>query len=214
MGFGVELDWILDKCSNLFAVQSRTARIDGRIPVRGYAGHTGRLDVVVRSMLASLLRRGNCFIGIIGDEPKEKVFIATGLPPRVSSERDLFLYLMKCREKKECSSIHWVDLGSQYVFNKVFKRGFTFYYLSEEGEDYCSYEKNLKPHGNVFILGSHVDVSPRFAGIIRGYSPRSISIGPVSMHTSHVIVYISTILERLEKKLPICPKTGNPSLQP
>ncbi|MEB3758551.1 MAG: hypothetical protein GSR87_01630 [Desulfurococcales archaeon] len=176
--------------------------------MKGYAGHTGRLDVIIRSLIASSTLDEACFIGLLGGLDRfDPQYIYSGDPSlyRNASERELFQLVYRCfLRKSACGNLEIGSISIEYLANIVRKKGFNTIYLTEDGVDYCESLGLLEGGGNLFLLGGHRDI-PLEVLEIWGSDTHKMSIGPIPLHTSHVIYFISTIMNRLKKGFKPCP---------
>ncbi len=135
-------------------------------------------------------------------------YIYSGDPSlyRNASERELFQLVYRCSLRKSaCGNLETGSISIEYLANIVRKKGFNTIYLTEDGVDYCESLGLLEGGGNLFLLGGHRDI-PLEVLEIWGSDTHKMSIGPIPLHTSHVIYFISTITNRLKKGLKPCPE--------
>ncbi len=198
----------LDKCRHVIIVYSDTAFLKEKIPIKGYAGHTGRLDVIIRSLIASSTLDETCFTGLLGGLDRfNPQYIYSGGPSlyRNASERELFQLLYRCfLRKSACGNLEIGSISIEYLANIVRKKGFNTIYLTEDGVDLCESLGLLKRGSNLFLLGGHRDI-PVEVLEIWSLDMHKMSIGSIPLHTSHVVYFISTIMNRLKKGFKPCP---------
>ncbi|MEB3755695.1 MAG: hypothetical protein GSR79_02360 [Desulfurococcales archaeon] len=189
---------------------SPTAHIREGLPINGYAGHSGRFDVIVRSILASAINEKSCFTGFLGGNTKRNgtktLMIFDTLRLRSLSEKSLFIMLYRCfRNKHKCENIIIEEIDYSFLINKLRKTGYSLFLLDEKGDDYCRHLREIITGKNAFIMGAHEDIPIETLSFFEKYSAK-ISIGPKSLHTSHVITYLSTVLKRIYNRVTPCPK--------
>ena len=184
-----ELLGLLKGSEASYMVVSHTARTDDKFPLRGYAGPSGRLDVIARSLVAASLTRGSVFIAsLLGppDPPKLLVFRGCG----IASERAAMLEIRKLLGGRGSGCGLLLDCWPEEAIAAAKRAGYRVVVLDEGGADISRVRAALEGKA-LFVLGPHVD-PPRdlWRKIIR-LSDYVVSIGPVSLHTSHVILYLA-----------------------
>ncbi|MCE4606681.1 MAG: hypothetical protein F7B59_05020 [Desulfurococcales archaeon] len=189
---------------------SPTAHLKESLPIKGYAGHSGRFDVIVRSILASAVNEKECFIGFLGGHV-ERSNIKTLIVPdtfrlRSLSEKSVFLLIYRCFiNNHTCENILISEIEPAFLINKLRKDSYNLFLLDENGDDYCKHLGKMVPGKSVFIMGAHEDIPVETLNFFEKYSAK-ISIGPIPLHTSQVITYLSTVLKRLYNQTMPCPK--------
>ena len=185
---GVGMD-VTQDFEQAFLVISATARTAPDYPDRGYAGPSGRLDVIARSLLASTLVRNTLFTALLLGPPDPPVtLLAHSNTCRLYSERMVMVEIKRAfRNKSSC--IQLFREGPEALVYKLAKTGAEIVILKEEGRDISKLREAL--HGKkAYVLGAHVDIPPDVERLISKYARYEVSIGPRSVYTSHAILYV------------------------
>ncbi len=156
-----------------------------------------------------MINENTCFIGFLGGQYKETsiqaIIISNMLQLESFSEKSIFMSIYKCfKSKHTCKDIIIDEADFPFLINNLRKTGYEFFLLDENGEDYCKHSRKILSGRNIFIMGAHEDIPSESFEVFKRYSIK-ISIGPVSLHTSHVIAYLSTIIRRLTGQITPCP---------
>jgi tRNA (pseudouridine54-N1)-methyltransferase len=188
---------VLGNADTIYIVISPTARTKGDFPSRGYAGHSGRLDVVARAAASALyFDEKTAFVAVLlgpPEPPKTLVITRRCLSASELGERtimNLFRRLLKRGSHRGCLAL---DLGISEVLYIISKLEFETIYLHEGGDDVEEVIDVVIRGRKAFVLGSHVDIPKDYEIIVRKYAMRTVSVGPKSLLTSHVILYLSLI---------------------
>jgi tRNA pseudouridine-54 N-methylase len=178
------------------------------VPPKGYAGHTGRLDVIIRSLIASSTLSKSCFIGLLGGldhSNPQYIYSRNTSLYRDASEKEIFQLIYRCFSNNSTCSKLDLEIGSidlNYLVYITEKKGFKTVYLAEDGRDYCDSLELLSREKNLFLMGGHRDI-PR--EVLKNWNIiNKISIDSLPLHTSHVIYFLSTIINRMELGLKPC----------
>ncbi|BAN90031.1 hypothetical protein [Aeropyrum camini] len=179
---------------SLYVVISPTARADGIYPIRGYAGPSGRLDVVARAYLAVLESNAVLAALLMSGALSPRLLIApASCRDRVRSERSFMVEASRAlRGRPSCFIVEDGGVEALIFTLKKFKPRIL---LSERGRDVSLHLDEVCSSTPAFIAGSHVD-PPRellerlersLGGFIR------VSVGPLSLHTDHVFLLLSAL---------------------
>ncbi len=183
--------FFLRRAPSAYIVLSPTAATSPDFPLKGYAGPSGRLDVVARAMTAPLhFDREAVSIGILLGPPRPPLTIMGYRDCLGSGERSAMTALrlaLQGRPPKGCMA---VKAGHDFILHVLAKSGFNIIYLSEKGEDLA-----LKPDvvecRCAYFAGAHVDIPPNIESDILESAKAIISIGLRSLLTSHVFAFIA-----------------------
>lgn len=168
--------------SQVYIIYSPTAVTTPEYPSKGYAGPTGRLDVLARAALA--VEPGSLLILVPAGPPRGETLLAYDPAScRITSERQAMEELRRALAGRgDCVSL--ID----YSFERVLflaSKTHELVYLREDGDP--------GPHrarGRTYVLGSHVDLPAEVEAMVLRYAGSVESIGVRSYHTSHVIAYL------------------------
>ncbi len=188
---------IFDSYSTIYVVISKTARTVPDFPIRGYAGPSGRLDVIARSVasLFSVSKKGrDLFIAVLLGKPYPPKFFLIDkkcIEKNVSEKSIMRLLriLLSKPEYKGCKNFYVNSLKE--LFNIINELNFRLILLEESGTDIEEFVDLLNKDKIAFILGSHVDIPDYIKEVIKKLGAISVSIEAKSLLTSHVILYIA-----------------------
>jgi tRNA pseudouridine-54 N-methylase len=180
--------------SSLYIVVSPTARTDASWPPRGYAGPSGRLDVVARAAAAAVsIERGAAVAGLLLGPPRPPLTLLVdstcigGLGERGVME--VFRGLILGRRRGRCLALPW---GPERLIHEALRAGYRLYLLEERGRDIASVPGALEGRA-AYLAGAHLDPPPEVLAHARRAAAASVSLGPRSLLTSHVFAYIATL---------------------
>lgn len=189
-----ELAGILEDYDEVYWIISPTAVTTHRFPLRGYAGHSGRLDVIVRTAQA-----------LYGVSQGEALLLATLLgPPRppltlaytgecmqpAMSERALAAVTQRVLAGRRVSSCIAFEAGVEDVLSLIKIRGLKLVLLKEGGLDLSRASWVLSGKA-AYVAGAHVDIPGDIERLLVRYSNAVVSLGPVSLLTSHAIAFVA-----------------------
>ncbi len=172
----------------VFVVVSHTARLEGLARIRGYAGRSGRLDVLVRSLLAASHIPGSAFLGVLDSYEPPRLIYYGGSCGSFGSEREALLEIVRAaRGRGSCVALEraWIE----EALLDLKRHGYRVYLLHEAGVDYV-FLPRFPGYRSAFILGPHIDLPSDRLRELEALCDEKVSIGPVSLLTSHVIAYI------------------------
>ncbi len=186
---------LLASATALYIVVSPTARTDASWPPRGYAGPSGRLDVVARAAVASLsIERAAAFAGLLLGPPRPPVAVlASGeCVEAAGGERgvmEAFRRLLMGRRVGGCMALPW---GAERLLHEARRLGFRVYTLEEGGADVSRVPGALRGRA-AFLAGAHLDPPPGVLALARRLSEARVSVGPRSLLTSHVLAFLAAL---------------------
>ena len=171
----------------IYIIVSPTARTDTDYPLRGYAGPSGRIDEIARSMV-SIARGKSLLIAVLLGPPNPPVTIVYGYREgcMFSGEREAIQHIRKSMQgKSRCIERH--DIGVRDVVSIISRAGFETILLAEDGEDISELPR-IKPRA--YLLGAQIDIPEHIINDIGNYIDAKASIGPLSYQSSQVIAYL------------------------
>lgn len=158
--------------------------------LKGYAGASGRLDVVARSILAlSLEPSASLYALLLGPPSPPKVVVA---PPSCClglTEPDVMAEISRALKRGEGNRLAVREQGAEELFYQLSKQ-YELVLLEERGRNALR-ERELIAGEKAMVLGSHVDMPPDIAAIAKRYAVASVSVGPRSLHADHVIAFLA-----------------------
>jgi tRNA (pseudouridine54-N1)-methyltransferase len=192
----MDIDSLLKAFDSIYVIISPTAKTSPEFPLRGYAGPSGRLDVVARAVAAlfSLLRFENdCVIPILlgPPNPPKTLVIRRNCINGIPSERaimNLLRLLLLKGSYRECLALNY---DVERVLFSIKKNKFKVIYLSENGDDLEDHLDMIISRKVAFILGSHIDIPQSLEKQITKVTDKIIRVERKSLLTSHVILFIS-----------------------
>ena len=192
----------LEDASALYIVVSPTARTSPDWPARGYAGPSGRLDVVARALAAALTAEPTAAAaGVLLGPPRPPVTVivdSTCVEPG-SWEREvmnLIRGLLLGRPRGRCEAIRE---GLEWLLLRARRLGFRVYLLSEGGRDLACLPGVTRGRA-AFVAGAHLDLPRGELAVAKRYSAAEVSVGPKSLLTSQVFAFLG-LARRLEGSL-------------
>lgn len=190
----IELKTLLQNFRIIYIVISPTARTDGKIPVKGYAGPTGRLDEIARDIL-SLRNKGSLLIAsLLGPPNPPKTLFYQSRTCSLVSERQVITEIKKAFDSKS-TCVRILPLPPEDLLAIVRKLGYRVVLLTETGSG------KIPIHANkiAYLMGSHIDVPDELLNVLVKYVEIKASIGPLSYQTSQVIAYLEWEAERCRR---------------
>ncbi|MEM1927614.1 MAG: hypothetical protein QXS85_02620 [Acidilobaceae archaeon] len=183
----------LDECNSIYCVVSPTATTSPFKP-RGYASSAGRIDIVARCMYVLSAFSGRvCFMGaLLGPPSPPKLVLDT--KPRYSSEREAAVELSRALKRGGSGSILVLEESIEKVLLEAKRLGFALTLLREDGVSVLE-NLSLIEGRRLFLLGSQVDIPEHIESYAISLGASVVSVGPVSLHTEHVIAFIEWLRE-------------------
>ncbi len=183
----------IERYTAVYIVISPTARTDASWPPRGYAGPSGRLDVLARAALAALtIEPEALFAGVLLGPPRPPITLLLDQGCLAPSERgvmEVFRSLLLGRRRGSCTALPW---SAERLLHQARRAGFRLYVLSEGGVDIAEVPGVLD-RGAAFLAGAHLDPPTDVVRAARGLGAVEVSVGPLSLLTSHVLAYLATL---------------------
>ncbi len=203
------LDKFIRSFDVIYLMISPTARTSPDFPLRGYAGPSGRLDVIARSIttLLSLPKfEDELFLSVLLGPPKppKALFVTRSCVSGRPSEKSLmeiFRKLLLVNEYKGCLAL---SLSPEEVITIIKRNEFKLIYLYEKGEDISDNLNLITDKKVAFITGSHVDLPEDLNRFLKKVKAKEISLGPKSLLLSHALFYVHYL--RLLKKVTCLPE--------
>jgi len=189
-----------------FVVLGHRAITSADFKLDDLCGSTGRLDILLRCVnsaffLSHAIRKDvEISLMLLGEPNPPKTVRIDGsevkyLNPDERSTAALIrnALLQKGEGERRCSpGIYVSERGYQEVLSNISKESKVFY-LKEDGEDIRNAE--FGPDCT-FVLGDDQDLTSEEEGILMDYSPRKVSLGPISYHADHCITLVNNELDR------------------
>jgi len=189
-----------------FVINSNTAVTEFKDEqLRSLSSLTGRLDVIIRSLLAALtwregVRRNVSFYAVLNGPPKPPLTVEVNgyaIKRLPLSEVDVAKLIYRC-VKEEVEGVKVKRIGLKDVLISLKDRGYTLIYLKEEGRDVNGYR--FEADGKYcFIVGDQIGLRRPEEEILEKVGVTKLSIGPLSYLSSHCIIYLNALLDRVEK---------------
>lgn len=191
-----ELKNILKNSEIIYITISPTARTDGVIPDKGYAGRTGRIDEVARDLLSLWNPHSLLIAVLLGPPNPPKAIFYKKSWCKLASERQAVGEIRRALQGRN-SCLHVESLSPIELAPILARAGFKLALLTEHGSDRLP----RRAESIAFLLGSHVDIPGEILARLERYIEIKVSIGPHSYQTSQVIAY-------LEWEVPRCRSTA------
>ncbi|MEB2835770.1 MAG: hypothetical protein GSR80_001299 [Desulfurococcales archaeon] len=183
---------ILEGATGVYVVVSPTARTAPDWPARGYAGPSGRLDVLARAALAAVeAEPGSVFAGVLLGPPRPPgiLLVSRACIAGAASERGVMEVFRRLLSGKRIGGCEALWEPPERLFHELGRRGYRVYILEEGGVDVSRVPGALEA-GAAFVAGAHLDVPPEVLSAARRYSQARVSVGPRSLLVSHVIAFL------------------------
>ncbi|MFN4045968.1 MAG: hypothetical protein ACK4H7_01335, partial [Acidilobaceae archaeon] len=169
---------------------------DGLFPVRGYAGVSGRVDVLARCFsVTSLVDPEACIVGFLLGSKAPKALV--GLPGCCGGfrERDLIVEFSRVLRGDSSRFLGALEVDFKVFLDLLVDKGFKVLLLSEKGYNVME-EPQLVCGRVALFLGSHVDMPGWVEDQVRRFASSTLSIGPYSLHSEHVIAFLGWLRMR------------------
>jgi tRNA (pseudouridine54-N1)-methyltransferase len=197
----------------LFLLKASEARTSDDFSLKDLPSSSGRLDVVCRCAISSLLeneeiRHDTVFVAILEGPPNPPLTLILdgrtlrNLPFSEIGVAGILKTLLRKPGKESVE--HTLGEGV-----RIEKRSFTetlcdvletdkpnkLYYLHEKGDDIRDLEMNLD-YSSIFALGSNKGLTAEDESLLDQLGARKISVGPLSYLSSQVITLVHDELDR------------------
>ncbi|KXS44327.1 MAG: hypothetical protein AWU59_605 [Methanolobus sp. T82-4] len=195
-----------------FVIIGHKALTTGDFSLNDLPGSAGRMDILCRCINSALflshgMRRDiNVHLVLLGEPDPGKIVRFNGEELRYLNpdERSSGSLIKKALEKDatdfETRSTPGVRIrrgGLEKLMQEFIDDNRNIYYLREDGEDIR--DVNDLADDAVFVLGDHMGVTEEEEEIINKGASKTLSIGPLSLHSDHCITIILNDLDRLEQ---------------
>ncbi len=192
-----------------FVIIGHKALTRGDFSLNDLPGSAGRMDILCRCINTALflshgMRRDvNVHLVMLGEPDPGKIVRFNGEQLRYLSpdERSSASLIKKALEKdatdfeSQSTPGVWIRRGSLEKLLDEFRGADRhIYYLHEDGEDIRGH--SCLPDNAVFILGDHMGVTEDEERVIRSATDKTLSLGPLSLHSDHCIILILNELDR------------------
>ncbi len=183
-----------------FLVKARKGKTAPTFSLRSLAGTSGRLDVVLRSILAAFrwgggLRRDVLFYALLEGPPRPPLVIEVRGPELESlpaSEVELARVFCQVYSGEEVPGFRAYRESFESLIARLSER-FKVVYLHEGGRDIRSVELG---DDTLFVLGNHEGLDRESEEFLKRMSVPWVSLGPIAYLTSHCIVLVNEELDR------------------
>ncbi len=186
-----------------FVIVGTSARTSGDFELKGFAGASGRMDVIAVSMIGALSypkpRSDVVFIAVLEGPPSPPVtIIVKGWEVRrvPESEVEVGRYIRDALrgEFHEEFPIHVEKMSFEAVISKLRRDGFDVYYLHEKGEDIW----NIKlPENIALVLGDHIGLPPEHEKVLDRQGVKRLRLGPRVYLSWYCTVIANEVLDRV-----------------
>ncbi len=186
-----------------FLLVAHTARTDSDFRLDDLPGSGGRMDLVARCAIASLLvshgvRRDAEFLAVLLGPPKPPRFVrivgaeVRGLNP---DERSTGALLRKALAQEGLAerSTHSGVYAAREALDDVLASLMSIVLLDEHGEDIRNVPLDRDA---TFVLSDHLDFTEAERAAIRTRATRSVSVGSLPLQADQVITLVHNELDR------------------
>ncbi|MEM2134922.1 MAG: hypothetical protein QXG44_08725 [Candidatus Jordarchaeaceae archaeon] len=199
----------------IFILKASTARTDNKFTIKDLPGTSGRLDVVCRCILSSLLlleghRLDTIIYSVLEGPPRPPITVEVNGEEIKDLPRDELKIALILKELLDpegtrdiVSGFKLMNKGFQDIVEEKFCESET-YFLHRAGKninEVLSGFLNLKRPQLTFILGDHIGLNQNDIKYLVEMGIKPISLGPKEYLGSHCISLIQEKLDRvIEKK--------------
>ncbi len=202
--------------TRVFLLKANEACTSSDFKLNDLPASSGRLDVVCRCVIASLLEAGRIrddtvFIVILEGKPNPPIrlkldgeklqtlpFSEVGVASMIKQVLEVHL-----EKGKQHTVPIWLGVSIENKsFTETLDSDLTsgeLYYLHEKGEDIRNIGIN-PAKDNIFVLGSNKGLSAEDEKPLDYHNAKRISVGPLSYLSSHVITLVHDELDRRKTK--------------
>ena len=188
-----------------FIIIGHRVKTSGDFALNDLCGSTGRLDVLLRCINAAFFLSGDIrrdteiYLVLLGEpEPPKTIHLIGSELKYLNPDERSTGALIRNALMKEIKNGEIKSTPGIYVSKKTFEellKGLKaqIIYLREDGEDI----RNADLQDNaVFVLGDEKDLTEDEEKILKKYSAKTVSLGPVKMHASHCITIVNNEMDR------------------
>jgi tRNA (pseudouridine54-N1)-methyltransferase len=187
-----------------FLLITHRASADGDFTLEDMPGSGGRVDIVVRCITSALLLSH----GVRRDTVIYVLFQRGRNSPLLLEVRGAEVRYLRPDERSAGALIrHALIRGGEgltspgiYVWRRNLEETLSrlsemgeITLLAEDGEDVETVDF---PENVVFVLSDHLNLTEGEEEIVRKYAKKAVSVGPLSLHSDHVIAIIHNVLDR------------------
>lgn len=198
----------------IFILKASTARTDNKFTIKDLPGTSGRLDVVCRCILSSLLlseghRLDTIFYAVLEGPPRPSITVEVNGEKIENLPRDELKVALILKELLDpektpdtVSGFKLMNKGFQDIVEEKLCESET-YFLHRAGKninEVLSGFPNLKRPQLTFILGDHIGLNQNDIKYLVEMGIKPISLGPKEYLGSHCISLIQEKLNRVIKK--------------
>ncbi|MBS7250597.1 MAG: tRNA (pseudouridine(54)-N(1))-methyltransferase TrmY [Candidatus Freyarchaeota archaeon] len=199
----------------IFILKASTARTDNKFTIKDLPGTSGRLDVVCRCILSSLLlskghRLDTIFYAVLEGPPRPPITVEVNGEKIEELPRDELKVALILKELLNPIKTPTIVSGFR-LMNRDFQdlveeklRESKTYFLHRTGKnikEILSVFQNFKTPQLTFILGDHIGLNQNEIEYLEGMGIKPISLGPKEYLGSHCISLIQEKLDQvIERK--------------
>ncbi|RLE65405.1 MAG: hypothetical protein DRJ47_05315 [Thermoprotei archaeon] len=189
-----------------FVIKSYTAVTAPTFSLKSPATTGGRLDVIIRSILAAFsspkgLRKNIIFYSILAGPPNPPItleFNGEKMNMIFQSEEEVAKIILESMKGCEIDGVRAFKADLNEVLRTLSLRNYNIFYLHEEGtpikcSDIQGDEKKC------FVLGDQLGLSPSDEKIVSKYMRKKISLGPLSYLSSFCVITILYIIHECQR---------------
>ncbi|MBU4189953.1 MAG: tRNA (pseudouridine(54)-N(1))-methyltransferase TrmY [Candidatus Thermoplasmatota archaeon] len=188
-----------------FLLIGHRVKTSGDFTLNDLCGSTGRLDVLLRCINAAFFLSGDIrrdteiYLVLLGEpEPPKTIHLIGSELKYLNPDERSTGALIRNALMKEIKNGEIISTPGIYVSKKNFEellKGLKaqIIYLREDGEDIRNADL---PDDAVFVLGDEKDLTEDEEKILKKYSAKTVSLGPVKMHASHCITIVNNEMDR------------------
>jgi tRNA (pseudouridine54-N1)-methyltransferase len=192
-----------------FIIIGHRVKTSGDFNLNDLCGSAGRLDVLLRCINAAFFVSNNIrrdvevYLVLLGEpEPPKTVHLIGSELKYLNPDERSTGALIRNALMKEIKNEEIRSTPGIYVSRKNFEellKGLKaqIIYLKEDGNDIRQTEL---PDDAVFVLGDEKDLTEDEEKILKKYSAKTISLGPVKLHASHCITLVHNEVDRRNSK--------------
>ena len=186
-----------------FILKASEGRTAPDFSLKSLAGR-GRVDLIARCIVAAFYTpegpRKDAKLTIVlegsPDPPVSLTFYGEEMGKAPMSEVEAAEIMFDVLSGGQMEGVRKERKGFERVVSEYKERGFSLYYLHEEGEDSSKvrFEKN-----SAFILGDQKGLDAKSERFLDEVRAKRVSLGPYSYLASHCIVIVNNELDRFER---------------
>jgi tRNA (pseudouridine54-N1)-methyltransferase len=205
--------------TRIFLLKASEARTTGDFSLKDLPSSSGRLDIVCRCAISSLLqdeviRSDTVFVTTLGGPPNPPLTLRfdggtlKSLPFSEVGVAEILKRLLDNRSEHDSEHTSWEGIRiERRSFAEVINyeldahESSRLYYLHENGDDIRDIDVNLDD-ASIFALGSNKGLTAEDEKILDQAAAQRVSVGPISYLSSQVITLVHDELDRRRRTRP------------